>query len=110
MRARFDEYKTAIEACDGAERDSIELGRTWYEIVRVPPVGVSRIGYSTYSEGFEVADGVEGFEDGQVAFVLDGNLLMGIAVREFREVSVDPVVTQEESNGIVTTAAQHLPG
>jgi len=110
MRARFDEYKTAIEACDGAERDSIELGRTWYEIVQVPPVGVARIGYSTRSEGFEVADGVEGFEDGHVAFVLDGNVLMGIAVEEFREVSLDPLVTQEEFNGIVTTAAQHLPG
>ena len=83
---------------------------TWSEVVELPPVGDAGIGRSTHAEDFEVADGVDGVADGRVAYVLDGNVLMAIAVEEFREVSLDPLVTQEEFNGIVTTAAQHLPG
>lgn len=110
MRARFDGFKTAIEACDETKPDEAELRVTWSEVVELPPVGDAGIGRSTHAEDFEVADGVDGVADGRVAYVLDGNVLMAIAVEEFREVSLDPLVTQEEFNGIVTTAAQHLPG
>ena len=110
MHALFDEIKSAMEACDGAEWVTIEEGHLQSALMDVPSIGEEGVGLYVHSDGFEAADGVTVVEDGQQAAILDGSVLMFTSLVELREQRLDPVGTEVDFTEILTTAVERLPG
>jgi len=110
MQDMYDSLATEIETCDGVVEQSPEPGQTRWVLTQVPALGDASIGDSTDSEGFELGDDVDGVASSRRAVILDGQVLMVVAIGEFREASLDAFFTQDDFDQVVTLATQRLPG